>query len=218
VADNVAATSAFVAAAGAAGCRRAVLLGSSTEYAPLAGPLPESAALNPVSLHGATKAAGTFACRAIARRVGVALTVLRPFAVYGPGDDPGHLVPTAIDAALQDRTLRVAPRGRRDWVYVDDVAEAVLRAVDAGLEDAVVNVGTGRQWTNGEVVAHVAAACGTQIRVVTDEAAGRPWDREDWVADVRHAQAVLGWTARWSLPDGLAATVAWQRDRVGAAA
>lgn len=215
VRDNVAAAATVLLGAADAGCGRFVQLGSSTEYAARSGPVAESVPLRPSSLHGAAKAAATLVCRELAAELGVALVVLRPFQVYGPWDDPGHLVPTAIAAALDRRELVLAPRGRRDWVFVSDVVDACILALDAGGDGVELNLGTGRQWTNQEVVDAIEAVSGLDVSVRVDERAGRPWDRDDWVADVSLARTVLGWTPRHGLLSGLRETFAWECERRG---
>lgn len=214
VRDNVLAPCHLIAGAARAGCGSIVLLGSSTEYGAHPGPISEEAPLAPVTLHGATKASGSIACRGLARVLGVRLAVLRPFQVYGPGDPQHHLIPTAIAAALHDDEVVLAPHGRRDWIYVDDVAEAVALTLAADLDDVTINLGTGHQWTNSEVVTEVFALCGREPRIRETEAAARSWDREDWVADTRQARALLGWSPRHELRDGLRLTVASERARL----
>lgn len=115
-------------------------------------------------------------------------------------------MPAAIAAAFEGSELRLAPNGRRDWVFVEDVVEACLLTLARG-KGGEFNVGAGRQWTNAEVVAAVAEACGREIRVRTDESAMRAWDRDDWVADTTAAEHVLGWRPRHDLRSGLARTV-----------
>ena len=172
--DNVIAAANLLVSAADSGCARFVQLGSSTEYEARRGRLDESTPLQPTSVHGATKAAASQICHALASELGVRLVVLRPFQVYGPWDSPAHLVPAAIAAALDDRELVLAPRGRRDWVYIADVIEACLLSLDAELGGEDLNLGSGRQWRNEEVVETIGRLSGRRIRVRLDEQAARP--------------------------------------------
>ncbi len=219
VRNNVMAPANLMVATADSGCTRFVQLGSSTEYETRRGELDESTPLRPVSLHGATKAAASLLCQALAAELDIGLVVLRPFQVYGPWDEPTHLVPTAIAAALDDRELVLAPRGRRDWVFVSDVVEACLLALEAELGGEELNLGTGTQWSNEEVVETIVRLSGRRIRVRIDERAGRPWDRDDWRANPSRAGELLGWKPRHDLESGLKATITWeleQRNRVAA--
>lgn len=213
VRDNVMAAANLVVAAAESGCARFVQLGSSNEYEARSGQIDESTPLRPTSVHGATKAAASLVCHALARELGLQLIVLRPFQVYGPWDNPRHLVPTTIAAALSDSELVLAPHGRRDWVFISDVIEACLLALDADLAGEEINIGSGQQWSNQEIVGEIERLCGHRIRVRRDDRAGRPWDRDDWRADRSKAKELLGWEPRHDLVDGLTATISWERER-----
>jgi nucleoside-diphosphate-sugar epimerase len=213
VRDNVSAAANLLVSAAESGCSRFVQLGSSTEYAPRPGPIDESTPLRPTAVHGATKAAATLVCRALAADLGVELFVLRPFQVYGPGDERRHLIPTAIAAALDGRELLLAPHGKRDWVFVSDVVDACLLALDTLVGGEELNLGTGRQWSNEEVVSAIAECIGRRIDIRIDERVGRPWDRDDWVADASKAHELLGWTPRYDLVSGLGETIRWEHAR-----
>jgi UDP-glucose 4-epimerase len=129
-------------------CRAVVRLGSSTEYAAVDGPMDETAPLAPRGFFGATKAAGSLLLAAAAHERGLRSAVLRAFQVYGPGDHEGRLVPTVLRAARDATVLPLtAPGARRDWVHVDDVVDACVRAAQADdlPPGSVLNVGTGRR-------------------------------------------------------------------------
>ncbi len=213
VSDNFLASINLLVTAADSGCARFLQLGSSTEYEARRGKLDESTPLRPTTVHGATKAAATLVCRRLAAELGVGLVVLRPFQVFGPWDQPRHLVPTAIAAALDDRELVLAPHGKRDWVFVSDVVAACLLTLDSGLAGEEINLGSGLQWSNQDVVEMIARISGRRIRVRIDEQAGRSWDRGDWRADPSKARELLGWKPRHDLESGLRATIAWERER-----
>jgi len=188
-------------------CRAVVRLGSSTEYAETDGPMDESAPLRPRGWFGATKAAGSLLCTAAASARGLRATVLRAFQVYGPADHPHRLVPTAMRAARTGDVLPLTGPGmRRDWVHVDDVVEACVRAAlaDDLPPGQVLNVGTGRQVANEELVAMVEAVSGRLILVAPGAHPGCSWDTASWVCDPARARDLLGWEAKVTLEDGLA--------------
>lgn len=183
-----------------------VRLGSSTEYAASAEPMDEATALEPRGFFGATKAAGSLLVAAAAAERGVRSVVLRAFQVYGPGDKPGRLVPTVLRAAASGEALPLtAPGSRRDWVWVGDVVDACVRAGLADLAPGrVINIGTGVQTSNEDLVALAAAVTGR--RIVTDVGAhpGRGWDTASWVCDPTRARVELGWEPTVALAEGLA--------------
>jgi len=206
VAVNITSGSRLVEAVGGR-CRAVVLVGSSTEYGQTDGPMDESTPVRPRGFFGATKAAGSLLLTSTAAARDIRAAVLRAFQVYGPGDHPGRLVPTALRAARTDDVLALTEPGmRRDWVHVDDVVEACVRAALADHLPAgqVLNIGTGRQVANEELVATVERVSGRPIRVAVGAHPGRSWDTPSWVCDPSLAADLLGWEAKVTLDDGLA--------------
>lgn len=190
-------------------CRAVIRLGSSTEYAEVDGPMDETAPLRPRGLFGATKAAGSLLLAAAAAERGIRSAVLRAFQVYGPGDQPGRLVPTVLRAARSGEELPLTgPGQRRDWVHVDDVVAACVLAARADHlpPGQVLNLGTGVQTANEELVALAAEVTGREIRTRVGAHPGRSWDASSWVCDPTLAREVLGWSPALDLRAGLAAT------------
>ncbi len=187
-------------------CRAVVRLGSSTEYSQADGPMDESTPVHPRSFFGATKAAGSLLLNATAAARGIRSAHLRAFQVYGPADHSGRLVPTALRAARTGDVLALTEPGmRRDWIHVDDVVESCVRAALADHLPAgqVLNIGTGRQVANEELVAAVERVSGRPIRVTVGAHPGRSWDTGSWVCDPSLAADLLGWEAKVDLNDGL---------------
>lgn len=216
VGDNVLAVATLIAAIRSLTTpARLVHLASSTEYGPSDVPHREEHPLHPTTVHGATKAASTLLVLQQARAGLIDAVVLRLFSVYGPWEGEHRLVPTAIRAALDGTVLPLTLNGfRRDYVFVGDVVEACLRAAEvreaAGL---VINIGSGTQTTNEDLVHAVGLAAGQPVRTLVGAYAPHRFDTTCWVADVARARTTLGWTPKHSLTDGLARTVEWVRRR-----
>ena len=205
---NVTATARLLDAAAAAGVGRFVHVGGALEYGAQEGAMAEDAPVRPHGYYGTTKAA---ASRLVSRRGeegDLHTVVLRPFLVYGPGQAAERLIPTVLRAARDGSTVPLTDRApARDWTYVDDVAGACLAALAArDLEPgAVINVGSGEQWTNLQVVEHARRVTGREIRVQEGAVPPRPWDRASWRAETTRLRGTLGVTPR-GLDAGLAAT------------
>jgi nucleoside-diphosphate-sugar epimerase len=195
---------------------RVIHMGSSLEYGDRSRPCREDAVANADTVHGAAKAAASRLGRAYAESTGCRLVILRLFQVYGPHDRPTRFLPSLIDAALAGRPFALTPRGlRRDWVYVDDVVEAALAAASASLPPGeIVNIASGRESTNEEIVSLVERCAGRTVRIDAQPYAPRSWDGTHWVADIDKAKRLLQWTPTYTLALGLERTVEWHRARV----
>lgn len=193
---------------------RFVHAGSSFEYGIRDEPMSETDPADPATFYGATKAAATLFCRQYARTHGKPIVVLRLFSVYGPWEASHRLVPTAIRACLEGGGLDLTEPGyRRDFVFVDDVVEALICAAGAvGIEGEIINIGSGRQTSNEEVVETIQALAGRHLRVRVGAYPARPTDTSNWVADNRKAERLLGWKPRHTLEDGISKTISWFRE------
>jgi nucleoside-diphosphate-sugar epimerase len=212
--DTITSTATLCEAVAAAGGGRLVALGSSLEYGPAVVPLDEGRPLTPVTFRGATKACATILCRQIAGETGIPAVVLRPFSVYGPWEAPSRFVPTVIRALQTGGELPLTrPGTRHDYVFVEDVVAACLLAADApGASGEVINVGSGRQWTNEELVEVVEQVAGARARVTVGAHPDRRVDTGHWVADIDKARRLLNWAPRYPLERGLAEMWRWSAD------
>jgi nucleoside-diphosphate-sugar epimerase len=215
VADNVLGLANLLDATAELSYRRLVHLGSFLEYGPRRRPHRESDPLRPRCLRGATKGAATLLAVHQARTKPI--VELRLFSVYGPGEKCQRLVPRAIRAALLEEELPLTDRGyRRDLVFVEDVAEACLEAgiADHRVVGQVINVASGREFANEEVVAEVERVVGSPIRTRVGAFRARRTDVSHCTADISRAAKLLDWRPRHDLAAGLAKTVPWVRRQI----
>lgn len=216
IAVNVAATAALLSAARAAGVQAFVNAGSSSEYGLKTHPPREEEWLEPNSHYAITKAAGTH-LTALAAAEGLPAVTLRLYSIYGPWEDPGRLVPALVrEATRGGLPSLVGPETARDFVYVDDCCEALLRAAQRGAPGgpgAALNIGSGTQTRLAELVEVARGALGVREEPQWGTMGQRGWDTDVWVSDPRAALELLDWRAATSLGDGLARTAAWLRER-----
>lgn len=216
VRTNVLGTIRLVEASRAAGVAAFVTAGSSSEYgfkdhAPSEDERPE-----PNSLYAVTKLAAAQYCAWVSRRDGARVLTLRLYSVYGPWEEPTRFVPQLVLAGLEGGLPPlVDPQVARDFVYVDDVCDAFVRAASATdlPAGASYNIGTATQTSIGDAVAVARGLLGITVEPAWGSMPDRSWDTSVWVADARRAARELGWTAQTSFPDGLARTIAWFRDK-----
>lgn len=192
-----------------------VSAGSSSEYGAKDHAPSEDERPDPNSLYAVTKAAAAAYAAWVSRRDGARAVTLRLYSAYGPWEEPTRLIPQLVLAGLEGRLpALVDPRVARDFVHVDDICDAFVRAATAPdlPPGAIYNIGTGTQTSIGDAVALARELMGLAVEPVWGSMPDRAWDTSVWVADPRRAARDLGWTARTSFRDGLARTIDWFRD------
>ncbi|MEV3920088.1 NAD-dependent epimerase/dehydratase family protein [Actinomadura coerulea] len=214
---NVAGTANVLEAARAAGARKVVFTSSCAVYGvPDALPVPPDAELRPASPYAASKVAGEVYAGMYRRLHGIDFTTLTLANVYGPRQTPegeAGVVSIFTDALLAGRPTRVFGDGAqtRDYVYVGDVVDAYARAAGEAGGGLRLNVGTGLQTTDRELHSLVAEAAGAPDD--PEFAPPRLGDLPAMSVDPRRTREALGWRPAVGLPEGLAETVAWARER-----
>jgi UDP-glucose 4-epimerase len=179
-------------------------------------PTPEDHPRRPASPYGVSKVAAEMYAACWHALTGMQTVTLRLANVYGPRQQPeGEAGVVAIFAsrllAGQPCTIYGDGEQTRDYVYVGDVAEAVVRALAETGADGVFNIGTSRQTSVNSLHALLCQAAG--VRAAPVYAAARPGDLLHSALDAGRARRVLGWSPRTTLEAGLATTVAWFRGR-----
>jgi len=162
------------------------------------------------SPYSASKAASDMLVRAYVETFGLPALITRCSNNYGPYQFPEKLIPLMITRALRDEPLPVYGDGMnvRDWLYVDDHAEALWRVLVAGAVGAVYNIGGESEIPNLELVRRLLALLGkpdSLIRFVAD----RPGHDRRYAMDIGRIRSSLGWAPRRDFAAGLAATVEW---------
>jgi nucleoside-diphosphate-sugar epimerase len=197
-------------------CRRnhatLTLISSYVYGAPQRLPIAEDHPLAAANPYAHTKILAEHTARFYEQRFGVALTIVRPFNIYGPGQRDSFLIPSIVRQVLDPAAsvVRVSDlRPKRDYVYVIDAVALLLATLRPGVH-GIYNLGSGRSVSVAEVADLVNIAAGFRKLVVS---ADQPRSGEilDVVADTSRAAAELGWQPSISLADGIAAVVAAER-------
>jgi nucleoside-diphosphate-sugar epimerase len=212
---NVTGTLAVLWAARDAGVRRVVYASSCSVYGN-APELPkrEDMAPAPMSPYAVSKLAGEQYCCAFTEVYGLETVSLRYFNVYGPRQDPSGpyaaVVPMFAQAIAEGRRPRVLGDGEqsRDFVFVEDVAEANVRASTAeGAAGAVLNIGVGERHTLNELLGLLRETMGKPFDV--EYAEPRAGDVRHSQADISRARQVIGFEPQVSFGEGVRRTVQW---------
>jgi dTDP-glucose 4,6-dehydratase len=196
---------------------RFILISSSEVYGTAAyAPMDEEHPINPRSPYAATKAGADRLAYSYFVTYGLPIVIVRPFNNYGPRQHPEKVIPRFITQALSDEPLTIHGDGHasRDWLYVDDDAEAIEAIIGADLEAVageVLNVATGVDISISDIAGMVLDAVGKprSLQVHVEERLGQV-DRH--IGSVDKAERLVGWRARTSFEEGLTRTVEWYRE------
>ncbi len=198
----------------AGGVERALILGSAAEYGLLAEkdlPIGEDHPLSPNSTYGLAKVAETSLARLAPGSLGVPAVVGRLFNPVGPGQGASFVCGSlASQFAAMKRAGAPSPlqlgalTPMRDFIDVEDAAEALLELLRSGVPGECYNIGTGRGTRVSEVVAMFREISGMDATVAGPAAAApAPDSPEHSVADVSKIRSLTGWAARKPLRESL---------------
>jgi len=210
---NVGGTVGVLEAMRDAGVRRLVFASSGAVYGEQAHqPVREDQYPNPRSPYAVSKLAAEHYVRAIGALWGISTVIMRIFNAYGPGQNlpSSHppVVPQFLRQALRGGSLVVLGSGAqtRDFVYVDDVVEALVAvAATSDVDRQIVNVGSGQETCINDLAALVAEAVGREVEVLHSPAESGGVSRI--CADISLARRVIGYKPRVGLREGLRRTL-----------
>ena len=176
-------------------------------------PTPEDHPLRPLSPYGCSKLCGEYYLSTWHRLHGLDYVIFRYSNVYGPRQDAhGEAGVVSIFAGLmlegKQPTIFGAGHKTRDYIYVDDVVEAGVCALE-GLANDVFNVATSKQTTDQEVFDALAAAIGYEGPPLYGPE--RLGDLQHSCLDITKARQTLSWEPQVPFPEGVAQTVEWLR-------
>lgn len=187
------------------------------------GEFTEETPYDPTSPYSASKASADHLVRAWGRTYGLPVVITNCSNNYGPYQFPEKLIPTVITRALEGKSVPVYGDGRqvRDWLHVDDHAEALLLALTKGELGETYCIGGDADHRNIDVVRMICAELdkvapantphADKIAFVTD----RPAHDFRYAIDASKIERELGWKPSIALDRGLAETVRWYVDNYG---
>jgi nucleoside-diphosphate-sugar epimerase len=214
---NVDGTLNILVAARDSGVRRVVFAGSSSAYGDSPTlPKHEQMPDRPLSPYALQKVIGEQYLKMFTKLYGLETVSIRYFNVFGPRQDPSSpysgVISVFATALLENRSPAIYGDGEqtRDFTYVDNVVDGVLRACEAlGANGQTINVATGGRISLNTLFETMRQLVGADVRPTYAEP--RQGDVRDSQADISKARQVLGYEPKVSFEDGLKRTVDWYR-------
>ena len=186
--------------------------GSSGEYGKKDTVMKETDMCVPANSYGVTKYAATLYASLIAKTKNKPIVTLRPFSPFGPYEDPNRLIGYAVRTALKGEELLIAsPNSVRDFIYVEDIADAYMKCLAVAIkhQGEIFNIGSGREVAIKTVIDKIMELSGSKSLVRWNIKPPSLGESPHWQADISKAKSCLDWEPRHSLAEGLQKTIAW---------
>lgn len=196
-------------------CKLFINTGSCFEYGSSNIPFKEDDMLNPINVYGVTKVASTLFSQLFSKNNKFSVVTLRPFTVYGPGEDDRRFISTVIRQCFQRKNPTLtSQRIIRDYIYIEDVVDAYWSVIKLGgkLTGEVINISTGRGIALKDVAEKIIRL--TEVEGIVPDIGSFPMRQGEvlsLVGNAEKAQRLLSWKAKYSLEEGLIKTIAWVR-------
>ena len=190
-----------------------VYTGTDFEYGPGEGLRTEKDLPRPTNYYAASKTAGWLTCCAFLATDRLPVVGVRPFLTYGPSQGIRRLLPSIVCGALRNEDIPLT-RGVqvRDFVYVDDVVEGLIRAATTeGISGEIFNLGTGvgtSLQAMAEMILQIVGSTSKPLFGALPYRQGEIWDLR---ADISKSRTVLDWEPKTTVREGLWKTIEWYR-------
>ena len=186
--------------------------GSALEYGEISGDLSEDSQPAPTTLYGKSKLAGSKSVERFCREHELRGVIARLFTIYGPGEHEGRLTPSLMKAARTRESLELtAGRQSRDFTYVADVADGLLRlGLSSAQNGGIVNLATGRLTTVRQFIEQAAGVLNIPgERLLFGAAPTRQEEMSHAPVAIEKLKSLTGWIPQTGVPDGILKTWAF---------
>lgn len=197
------------------GCSAFVQAGTSSEYGLNSAAPKEDAELTPNSNYAVAKAGAGYIVKYYGKILSFPCVNLRLYSIYGPWEEKDRLIPALIANGLNGKYPNFVDRSiSRDFVYIDDCNEAMVRAAlticrtSPGIS---VNIASGIRTTLEDIAKTAKKIFSIGEEPAFGSMANRKWDLTNWFGDARLAEKLMGWKAKTSFEEGLKLNVDWEK-------
>ena len=198
--------------------QRFIRMGGLLEYGDGPQPFTETQREQPASIYPAIPVATTMILNALHRNFAFPVVTLRLASVFGPGRSLDFFIPALITHALEGKSFDMSS-GDQVWdmVYIDDVVDAIQKAVSADLASGeIINVGTGQGYPLKAIAQKIVQLIGgnAKVNIGALADADKSGVIANLVCNIDKAERLLDWRPATSLENGLITTINWYRDNL----
>jgi UDP-glucose 4-epimerase len=194
-----------------AGCKHWIGIGSQAEYGPNRTILREDLPANPVTAYGMAKLVSGLLTSKMAEMSGMRHSWLRLLAVYGPGDDRRHFIPSLIETLCSGNQPALT-KGEQIWdyLYAEDAADAISRIAATGAT-GTFNLASGKAVQIRQLAELIRDMIDPKLPLGIGAVEYLPDQVMHLEADISKLQAATGWRPEVTLEEGLRRTIEWSR-------
>jgi dTDP-glucose 4,6-dehydratase len=180
------------------------------------GKFHEGSPLRPNSPYAASKAAADLLVLSYRRTYGFPAIIVRPSNNYGPWQYPEKFIPLSALRLLRGEKVPVYGTGKnvREWLFVEDCAQGVMRILERGVIGEVYNLGSGNERSNISVAKELVRLMGKDEKMI-EFVSDRPGHDFRYSLDTRKIERELGWKPKVKFMRGLMRTIAWNKAHQG---
>ncbi len=194
-----------------------VFLSTEEVYGEGIVPYRENQLINPPSAYAVSKVAGEHLVAIYAQEVGFPALILRVGTMYGPQNSLSRFISQVTIKALRNENINInSGTKKRDYIYVDDVVEALTVAKEKKFKDLVtiVNLGGGKSYRLLDLVKKIIRITKSKSKIMAGVLPDRSLEADTWLLDNAKARSVLGWQPKTTLEEGLKKMVSYFRKEV----
>lgn len=210
---NITGTANLLSALVGSKIEKIVHTGTCHEYGDVKGKISETNPTAPRSVYAATKAASTSLCLSYCHQHALPINILRPFVAYGPFSNAYTIVSTTILHALNKKDIPLSSgSANRDFVFIEDVADAYIQAATTQASGEIFNIGSGAEEQIKNVVTKTLSLMGNPVKPLFGALPDRVGEISHLQADNSKAKKMLGWKPETTLEQGLKKTIEWFKE------
>jgi len=192
-----------------------VNVGSSSEYGLKNEPMREDMSTEPITPYGKEKLWVTKHGQKLSEANKLNVVTARLFSVYGNYELRKRFMTEVTLACLRgEDPVLTDPKTARDFIFIEDVVDALALLGESGEPGEIYNVGTGVESTLGDATDLIVKYTGFKKDLKWGTMEGRSFDTTSWQADMSHTNDSLGWKAEHSLEEGIKKTVEWFKENM----
>jgi UDP-glucose 4-epimerase len=166
-------------------------------------PIDENHPTSPLNPYTQSKLICEELCNSYARDFGIDVIIIRPFNIYGPGQNSSFLIPTILNQLKLKEINLNDPRPKRDYVHVDDFVNAIRIIIDKGfIGYNIFNIGTGKSYSISDIMNIIIAENKNKIFVKYSEIE-RKGEVLETIANINKFSNHFGWSPKIEFKDGI---------------